>query len=408
MAAFLTSILLSFSLLAEFYAPQTAGDGIRYPLVLSPAIWSVLGPVNPVRGTDDLVHLAYVVQLTNHSTRPMTIVSIEVVDPDHGNSRTGRNQVVTILNEDVTAQAQPFNFPSTLDKRNYVRVLAGGETGAVYFDVTYPDRRSVPAHISHRVSVTETAEKGATQSYTAIDEPVTVNAAEPVRLSPPLKGARWLDGNGCCKQITPHRGVLSPINGRVEPAEMFAIDFVQLDAKGRGYTGNVKDLKSYPFYGCSVYAAAAGKVVEVVRALPNEVPGANPPGATAATAAGNHVIVDIGGGRYIMYAHLMPGSVMVHLGQVIQRGFVLGKLGNSGNTDAPHLHFQLMDKPSSLGAHGLPFVFDHMTREATYSGSVESEQDDFIAGKPLLLKSSGSRAFDNTMPLTFDLLDFRF
>ena len=400
--------LLCSALWGQFFQPVTAGDGIRYPLALSPAVWTVLGPVNAVQGSDGLVHLAYVIQLTNHSTKPMTVESLEVVDPDHGNQRTGRNQVVTILNEDVTAQAQPFNFPSTLDKRNYVRVLAGGEAGAVYFDVTYQDRQSVPAQIAHRITVTEALENGGAESYTAIDEPITVNAAEPVRLSPPLKGVRWLDGNGCCKQITPHRGALSPINGRVEPAEMFAIDFVQLDAKGRGYTGNVKDLKSYTFYGVDVYAAAAGKVVEVVRALPNEVPGANPPQATAATAAGNHVIVDIGGGHYILYAHLMPGSPTVQVGEFIQKGYVLGKLGNSGNTDSPHLHFQVMDKPSSLGAHGLPFVFDHMTRETTYSGSLESEQDEFLAGKPLLLKASVRRAFDDTMPLTFDLLDFEF
>jgi hypothetical protein len=39
----------------EFYEPVTNGDGIRYPLALSPAIWKVAGCINPVLGTDRLI-----------------------------------------------------------------------------------------------------------------------------------------------------------------------------------------------------------------------------------------------------------------------------------------------------------------------------------------------------------------
>jgi murein DD-endopeptidase MepM/ murein hydrolase activator NlpD len=109
-----------------------------------------------------------------------------------------------------------------------------------------------------------------------------------------------------------------------------------------------------------------------------------------------------------MYAHLAPNSATVRVGDSVPTGSVLGKLGNSGNTDSPHLHFQVMDKPSPLGAHGLPFVFDHMYREATYVGTVEAENDQFLAGQPLPLDLSTARQFHNTMPLTFDLVDFKF
>ena len=37
-------------------------------------------------------------------------------------------------------------------------------------------------------------------------------------------------------------------------------------------------------------------------------------------------------------------------------GQVLARLGNSGNSDAPHLHFQLMDANSPLGAEGVPYA----------------------------------------------------
>jgi murein DD-endopeptidase MepM/ murein hydrolase activator NlpD len=392
----------------EFYQPVTNGDGIRYPLAISPAIWKVAGCVNPVLGTDGLIHLAYVVQLTNHTADPMTIRSFEVVDPDNKNMVTGHNKVVSILDENITSLVQPFILAPTLDQADFSQVLAGGQTGEVYFDVTYSNLKSVPAHISHRVTVTQSSEKAPTASYSAIDEPITVGDQQPIILSPPLKGPRWFDGNGCCEQIGPHRGVMSPINGQVRPAEMFAIDFVQLDAEGRGYTGNVKDLSSYAYYGAEVYAAAAGTVVEVVRDLPNAVPGANPTTTTPDTASGNHIIMDAGAGRYIMYAHLIPGSPTVQVGDVVPKGYVLGKLGNSGNSSGPHLHFQVMDRPSTLGTNGLPFVFDHMTREATVEGTLESAEETFDAGMPLPLNFSTAGKFDNTMPLELDLLDFKF
>ena len=42
----------------------------------------------------------------------------------------------------------------------------------------------------------------------------------------------------------------------------------------------------------------------------------------------------------------------------MRRGQVLGLLGNSGNSDAPHLHFHISDANSPLGAEGVPYVFE--------------------------------------------------
>jgi hypothetical protein len=67
-----------------------------------------------------------------------------------------------------------------------------------------------------------------------------------------------------------------------------------------------------------------------------------------------------------------------------------------------------MDRPSALGANGLPFVFDHMTREATAVSTLESAEDNFNAGIPLPLNFSTAAKFDNTMPLELDLLNFKF
>jgi hypothetical protein len=80
-------------------------------------------------------------------------------------------------------------------------------------------------------------------------------------------------------------------------------------------------------------------------------------GLDAARLAGNHVITATGG-TFALYAHLAPGSVAVTRGQQVHAGEVLGRVGHTGNSTAPHLHFQLMDSADPLRARGIPCAFE--------------------------------------------------
>ena len=79
---------------------------------------------------------------------------------------------------------------------------------------------------------------------------------------------------------------------------------------------------------------------------------------TLETAAGNHVILSLRNGHYAFYAHLQPGSIRVKPGDRVRRGQVLGLLGNSGNSNAPHLHFHISNGDSWFASEGVPFLFD--------------------------------------------------
>lgn len=72
---------------------------------------------------------------------------------------------------------------------------------------------------------------------------------------------------------------------------------------------------------------------------------------------GNHVIIDIGNGQYVVYAHLQPDSVVVEEGDEVKVGDKLALVGNSGNTDAPHLHIHMMDANHTIPANAIPFGF---------------------------------------------------
>ncbi len=76
---------------------------------------------------------------------------------------------------------------------------------------------------------------------------------------------------------------------------------------------------------------------------------------------GQSLVEDIGGGLYVGYAHLIPGTITVKAGEQVHRGQVLGRLGNSGNSTEPHLHLQVCNAPSFLICEGVPMEFQRMS-----------------------------------------------
>ena len=71
---------------------------------------------------------------------------------------------------------------------------------------------------------------------------------------------------------------------------------------------------------------------------------------------GNHVILRAGD-VFAALVHMAPGSVAVAEGQHVATGDVLGRVGHTGNSTAPHLHFQLMDSDDPMTARGIPCAF---------------------------------------------------
>lgn len=74
--------------------------------------------------------------------------------------------------------------------------------------------------------------------------------------------------------------------------------------------------------------------------------------------AGNYIIIECEDNVYAALVHLQTGSIQVSVGQSIKKGEVIGRVGHSGNSFAPHLHFQLMDSSNIATANGLPCAFE--------------------------------------------------
>jgi hypothetical protein len=318
------------------------------PLVVSP----LTAATQPVLGTDGRRHAVYELVLTNASVAPVTLEKVEVLDG---------NDPAKVLATYADAALLPSLRTTASRPAGSAQIEPGG-TRLFLLDVAFDAQAVAPSHLLHRLGLlgvpTPKGDAAPVQlTYTAGE--IALRGGVPT-IGPPLAGEGWVALNGCCGVDAAHRPTGLPINGKIYFAQRFAIDWMRLDAQGRIMHGNAEDVHSYIDYGAPVLAVADGTVVSALDTLDDQVPGTLPDPKTInlENVDGNHVVLDLGNGVFALYAHLVKHSLTVTPGSRVHRGQVLGKLGNTGNTSGPHLHFQLMDSSSSLGSNGLPYGID--------------------------------------------------
>jgi hypothetical protein len=360
-------LILFAAVLLGLVAAASPASAIRpdSQAFLSPVDFQIVNRPTPVRGADDRRHMVYEIQAVNQSGLE---VEIRKVAPRAQGNRLGLPFTGSRLEERMRINSGATGT-----------TLGPGGSAMIFIDASYSLGRKRPKAISHAISLAwadpETPSEPVGHTFLGVS--TRVARQKPVVLSAPLRGSKWVAVNGCCT-LNAHRGATLAIDGTVRVPERFAIDFVQLNDQNRLYSGLKVDLFSYGYYRTPVYSAAPGRVVGVRRNLPEQIPGSLPAGATIQMAGGNHVVVDIGHGRYAFYAHLATNSIRVRRGQKVKAGQVIGLLGNTGNTDAPHLHFHVMNSPSPLQSSGLPFVFRNFRGQGVL-GNVAGIQNGEVA-----------------------------
>jgi hypothetical protein len=298
--------------------------------------------------------------LTNAAPFPARIDKVEVL-----NAVTGRVVLVltgAALRADLTPVAgQLGDEDSTDPAESSSRTVPSSATWVVWLDVTVAARTDVPRRLEHQVVGALLPPSGAAPlPFNSTVGSVPASTQIPPVLSPPVEGGIWYMSEGCCNDDTHHRRGLAPINGQLAVPQRFAIDFFRLDAEHRTWVGDPSKVTSYLSYRQPVIAAAPGTVVASRNDLPNSTALPHPPPIPPIDqTVGNFVIEQIAPGAYVLYAHLDPGSVQVHAGQKVSRGQLLGRIGTSGNSTTPHLHFQLLTTPTFFPTDSKPYVFDH-------------------------------------------------
>jgi murein DD-endopeptidase MepM/ murein hydrolase activator NlpD len=314
-------------------------------------------PPYAVFGSDGRLHVEYDLVLTNAFVGPATLDAVAV--------RADGKPALTLTGDALTAATH------TLLTSDATVTIAPASTAFTQVDLVLPGR-TAPKRITNRVAYTIPADApsrsviGSTVSASPV---LRTDPRPPTVISAPLSGAGWVNVNGCCNDPTsPHRETLLASDGDWVTPELFAIDWIR-EVDGRFYSGDGTQNTDWVGFGEPIHAVADGTVVLTRDGLPDIPPMTKNPGLrTPEDYAGNNVIVAIGHGRYAVFDHLVRGSVRVRRGQRVRAGQVVGKLGNSGNTDGPHLHFGIEARPDSL-AQGLPFEIDDFVLEHTVSAA---------------------------------------
>jgi murein DD-endopeptidase len=335
-------LVLALALVSHPAAAQLSGRQARVEVVSPKAPQPVVADGQRV--------LAYELHVTNLGAGPLAFREIDVTDGGSSASRLASYR--------DTALSHLLQRPGTMASTGATRLDPGCQT-VVYLWLTLRVQDPVPHLLRHRLlfDILDTADvrrDGGTQS--AIDSIVVpVSRDVPVVLRAPLDAGEWLAGSGP-SNTSDHRRALSAIDGRAYIAQRFAIDWQMIGRNGNTYHDDEHRNESFWSFGQPVRSVAAGEVIAILDSIPDNIPRTPLPPPTLRTIAGNFVVIRIRAHQYATYAHLQHGSIRVRVHQHLGRGDVIGLLGNSGQSTAPHLHFQVTDGPSVLGSEGIPYV----------------------------------------------------
>lgn len=378
-AAISLAVLLAAATPAPAAPATAAADGAGLPL--NPLALFVPKPPQAVAASDGRRYLVFEVEALNMRFHELPIASIAVFV--EGSARP----LVEHRGAAVAAHLTPLaSRISPIDR------LAPSMAATAWIDLALAAGAPLPAALEVRIAADPATVPGAA-GVSRVRVPV--DATAPRRLGPPLAGARWAVFEACCDDANHHRRGQRSVDGRLVLPERFAIDFIRLDQKGEYHRGEEGRNENHFAWGQPVLAVADATVVDALDRYPDIAPRSPLPEPTLPAAGGNHVILDLGGGVWAMYGHLKSGSVRVRAGERVRRGQHLADVGNNGNSDLPHLHFQLMDGPDFAYSQGLPFTFE---RYALSGGIVPDSPEVRFLPKP--------EPHANDLPLNGSVVDF--
>ena len=128
-----------------------------------------------------------------------------------------------------------------------------------------------------------------------------------------------------------------------------ALDFIVIKS-GTSFSGHGNRVEDFHCYGLPVFSPAYGQVWRTANDVPDNAPGT----VNVAAHWGNCVVIRLADGKFVVVAHLKPGSIATFPGAWVKPGDLIGHCGNSGRSPQPHIHLHLQagDEP---GAPTVPF-----------------------------------------------------
>lgn len=116
-----------------------------------------------------------------------------------------------------------------------------------------------------------------------------------------------------------------------------AWDFIILNNENKEFINNGDIVEDYFCYGKNIIAPAAGYIVELADGIEDNIIGE----INTENNWGNSIVIKHSEYFYSQISHIKKGSLRIKKGDYVAKGKTLAKVGNSGHSPYPHLHFQV-------------------------------------------------------------------
>lgn len=359
---------------------------------ITPLIGNVLVEPEPVPLSDGKYYIMYELMITNVTKSDITIENLTLTDPLNNNVKVTEmdsEKIKTHLH--IALNEEPNN------------VIKPNETAAIMINEIF-DEANIPKAIDHNISY-KTADPYSIIPAEGIEKiaRTSVSDKKPIVISPPLTGNNWLALN--VSNNYGHRNAFFSMDGQWFVPERWAVDYIKLTNNNQIYSGDPQNFSSYPCYDQDLLAVKEGKVLKVVDGLDNLAIGATLQNMTLDNLGGNYVLIDIGDGYSAFYAHIIKNTITVKEGDMVKTGQVIGKLGNSGNSTSPHLHFHIVKGSFPIAAQGVPYVINKFNVDGEIS-SLEDAEKSFVDNSPFEFTKNFAGEHTNQMPADATLVSF--
>ncbi|WP_411031403.1 M23 family metallopeptidase [Spongiimicrobium sp. 3-5] len=171
-----------------------------------------------------------------------------------------------------------------------------------------------------------------------------------VSLEFPLKnGSYYIASGGSNKVINNHYGTSVT-------SQHYALDINKIGAAGKIFQGMESDKnEGHYIFAEPLYSPCAGKVIALKTSVEDNM--GSSMDVSAENGQGNFIALNCDN-TIVTMVHLKKKSIVVTLGEQVKKGQLLGKVGNSGFSQEPHLHIQAAQYNIDSILVGVPMAFN--------------------------------------------------
>jgi hypothetical protein len=161
-----------------------------------------------------------------------------------------------------------------------------------------------------------------------------------VEIGFPFKQGKYLitDGGNSRMSRLMNYHFYSPVHKKKKTnlSMLFATDIIKVSNSAINYFPPLNE--DYPIFGEKVFSPVNGLIVKVDNSIEDNIPySGNYPYST-----GNMIVIKQGN-NYLILGHLKKDSIRVAAGDNLLEGDFIAEAGNSGYSERPHIHIQLIN-----------------------------------------------------------------